>query len=169
MDTRVTLCGRRGQASRHSGVQVHFCRVSVTRCTFRSCVDGFRFSTADGVVSSCLMTGNVNGVRYEERGSRMELSGNEISGNRVGVFCVTEGRGSATFRGNRIHGNADYDFKLGNRQPADVPVPGNWWGSASAEAIRGRIFDRASDPSLGRVLVEPFLSAPPADGREAGA
>jgi hypothetical protein len=153
----------------YSGAQVHFCRIDVERCTFRSCVDGFRFSTADGSVSRCLMTGNVNGVRYEERGSRMELSGNEVTANRVGVFCVTEGAGSALFRGNRIHGNGDYDFKLGNRQGADVPVPGNWWGSADAAAIRARIFDRASDPSLGRVLIEPFLEAPPPGGGEAGA
>jgi hypothetical protein len=153
----------------YSGVQVHFCRVEVSRCTFRSCVDGFRFSTADGRVESCRMEGNGNGVRYEERGSRMELLGNEITANRVGVFCVTEGKGNATFRGNRSHGNRDYDFKLGDRQPGDVPVPGNWWGRGDAAAIRSRLFDRAADPSLGRILFEPFLVAPPSDGSEAGA
>lgn len=153
----------------YSGIQVHFCRVSVSRCTFRSCVDGFRFSTADGRVEACRMTGNGNGVRYEERGSRLVLSGNDVTGNRVGVFCVTEGRGSASFEGNRIHGNEDYEWKMGNRQPHDVPAPGNWWGSADAASIRSRVYDRSADPSLGRLLFEPFLAAPPPAGEGTGA
>lgn len=144
-----------------SGVQIHFSRAAVRRCTFRNNVDGLRFSTADGRFEGNRMTGNVHGVRYEERGSRAELVGNEIAGNRIGIFCVTEGRGLATIRGNRIHGNEQYDFKLGDRQKGDVPAAGNWWGSADPDAIRARIFDGSTDPELGLVRFEPPLPEPP--------
>jgi hypothetical protein len=146
-----------------SGVQIHFSRATVTHCLFRRNVDGFRFSTAEGTFSRNRMTENVYGVRYEERNSTAVLSGNDITGNKVGIFCVMESTGKVTIRGNRIHGNADYDFKLGNRQKADIPVPGNWWGTADPEAIRKRIFDRGTEAELGGVLFEPHLQAPPKD------
>lgn len=151
-----------------SGVQIHFSRASVSRCTFRRNVDGLRFSTAEGEFTRNVMTGNVYGVRYEERGSKALLSRNDIAGNRVGIFCVMESPGRIVIRENRIHDNADYDFKLGNRQRTDIPAPGNWWGTADAEAIRAKIFDRRLEPELGAVLFEPFLAAPPPapDGEE---
>jgi hypothetical protein len=152
-----------------SGVQIHFASASVRRCTFRHCVDGFRFSTADGRFEGNRMTGNVYGVRYEERNSRAELVGNEITGNQVGIFCVTASKGTATIRGNRILGNEQYDFKLGDRQRDDIPAGGNWWGTADPAAIRARIFDRGAEADLGRVLFEPPLAAPPEAGEGYGA
>jgi len=151
-----------------SGAQVHFSRATVTRCWFRRCVDGFRFSTAEGTFSNNRMTENVYGVRYEERNSTAFLVRNDITGNRVGIFCVMESKGKVTIRDNRIHGNADYDFKLGNRQKEDVPAPGNWWGSSDAAAIRARIFDKGVEPELGGVLFEPFLPGPPPEGEGYG-
>lgn len=144
-----------------SGVQIHFSRASVSGCWFRNCVDGLRFSTAEGTFERNRMTGNVYGVRYEERNSKVILTRNEITGNKVGVFCVMESAGRITIRENRIHANQDYDFKLGNRQRADIPVQGNWWGSADAASIRARIFDKRMEPELGSVLFEPFLESPP--------
>ncbi|MGE5188768.1 MAG: right-handed parallel beta-helix repeat-containing protein [Gemmatimonadota bacterium] len=144
-----------------SGVQIHFSRASVSRCTFRRNVDGLRFSTAEGEFTRNVMTGNVYGVRYEERGSKALLARNDITGNKVGIFCVTESPGRIVIRENRIHGNADYDFKLGNRQRTDIPARENWWGTTDAEAIRSKIFDRRMEPDLGTVLFEPFLAAPP--------
>lgn len=144
-----------------SGVQIHFSRASVTRCTFRRCVDGLRFSTAEGTFARNVMTGNVYGVRYEERGSKALLARNEITGNKVGIFCVMESPGRIVIRENSIHGNADYDFKLGNRQRTDIPARENWWGTADAAAIRAKIFDKGMEPELGAVLFEPFLPVPP--------
>ncbi len=151
-----------------SGVQIHFSRASVSRCVFRNCVDGLRFSTAEGAFERNRMTGNVYGVRYEERNSKVVLSRNDITGNKVGIFCVMESPGKIVIRENRIHGNVDYDFKLGNRQRADIPAQGNWWGTDDAAAIRSRIFDRRMEPELGEVLFEPFLSAPPGANGDAG-
>ncbi len=144
-----------------SGVQVHFSRASVSRCTFRRCVDGLRFSTAEGEFTENRMTGNVYGVRYEERGSTVLLARNEITGNKVGIFCVMESPGRIVIEGNRIHGNADYDFKLGNRQRTDIPARRNWWGTADPAAVRAKIFDKGTEPELGAVLFEPLLAAPP--------
>jgi len=144
-----------------SGVQIHFSRASVSDCTIRRCVDGLRFSTAEGTFAGNRMTGNVYGVRYEERGSKAVLARNEITGNKVGIFCVMESSGRIVIRENRIHGNADYDFKLGNRQRTDIPARENWWGTADAAAIRAKIFDKGMEPELGAVLFEPFLAAPP--------
>jgi len=144
-----------------SGLQVHFSEARVARCLFRRCVDGLRFSTARGTFERNRMTENVYGVRYEERGSRVVLARNDITRNRVGIFCVTESTGGAVIRENRIHGNAEYDFKLGSRQRADVPAQGNWWGTADRSAILARIFDGRTAPELGRVLFEPFLAEPP--------
>jgi hypothetical protein len=86
------------------------------------------------------MTGNVYGVRYEERNSKAILTRNDITGNKVGIFCVMESPGQIVIRENRIHGNTSYDFKLGNRQRMDIPN---------------------AEPELGRVLFEPFLAMPP--------
>ncbi len=151
-----------------SGVQIHFSRASVSRCVFRNCVDGLRFSTAEGTFERNTMTGNVYGVRYEERNSKALLRRNEITGNKVGIFCVMESPGRIVIRENRIHGNADYDFKLGNRQRADIPARANWWGTADAGAIRAKIFDRRMEPELGTVVFEPYLSAPPPGPDEEG-
>lgn len=161
--SRKTILARCVFEYAFSGAQIHFSRATVTRCLFRRNVDGFRFSTAEGIFSRNRMTENVYGVRYEERNSSAVLSGNDITGNKVGIFCVMESTGKVAIRGNRIHGNADYDFKLGNRQKADVPVPGNWWGTTDPDAIRKRIFDRGTEAELGRVLFEPCLQAPPDD------
>lgn len=144
-----------------SGVQIHFSRAEVRDCLFRRSVDGLRFSTVAGTFADNRMTENVYGVRYEERNSRAVLSGNDITGNKVGIFCVTESSGRVVIRGNRIHGNSDYGFKLGNRQRADIPAQGNWWGTSDPRAIRAALFDKAMEPELGRVLFEPFLSEPP--------
>jgi hypothetical protein len=144
-----------------SGVQVHFSRASISRCWFRNCVDGLRFSTAEGTFERNKMTGNVYGVRYEERNSRVILTRNDITENKVGIFCVMESPGKITIRENRIHRNHDYDFKLGNRQRGDIPAQWNWWGSADPAAIRAKIFDRRMEPELGTVLFEPFLTVAP--------
>ncbi|MBI5418652.1 MAG: right-handed parallel beta-helix repeat-containing protein [Deltaproteobacteria bacterium] len=144
-----------------SGVQIHFSRASVSGCWFRNCVDGLRFSTAEGIFERNRMTGNVYGVRYEERNSKVVLTRNDITGNKVGIFCVMESPGRITIRENRIHGNEDYDFKLGNRQKADIPAQQNWWGATDPDAIRAKIFDRRMEPDLGRVLFEPFLVVSP--------
>lgn len=166
--SRKTILTRCVSEYAFSGVQIHFSRATVTHCLFRRNVDGFRFSTAEGTFSRNRMTENVYGVRYEERNSNAVLSGNDITGNKVGIFCVMESTGKVAVRGNRIHGNTEYDFKLGNRQKADVPVPGNWWGTADPGAIRARIFDRGTEAELGRVLFEPHLLAQPPDGEGYG-
>lgn len=141
----------------YSGLQVHYSTAVVSDCIFKDNVDGFRFSTANVSVENCLMKDNVNGIRYEERKSRTRIRRNIISGNEIGIFCVTGSDDRTLFSDNNIHGNRLYDFKMGLLQKKDVHLPGNWWGTTDEAVVAKRIFDGLDDPALGRVFVNPVL------------
>ncbi len=49
---------------------------------------------------------------------------------------------------------------MGNRQLSDLPVQGNWWGSAQKERIEETIFDGDDVPGLGKVIYSPFAKEP---------
>ncbi|NJC89115.1 MAG: hypothetical protein FIB02_11400, partial [Desulfuromonas sp.] len=54
----------------YSGVQIHFCKATVTDSEFRHNVDGLRFSTVNLVAAGNRMHHNVHGLRYEARRRR---------------------------------------------------------------------------------------------------
>ncbi len=143
-----------------SGVQIHFTKATVRNSVFRHNIDGLRFSTVRGVFESNLMVDNVYGVRYEERATEAVLRRNRITGNRVGIFAVTECRGGLKIVENDIYGNERYDFKLGNRQKEDVPAGGNFWGTSNLTEVEEMIFDGLDAEGLGRVLVKPLATRP---------
>lgn len=142
----------------YSGLQVHYSTVQVRNCVFSGNVDGFRFSTANAVAENCLMEGNVNGIRYEERKGRTRVSRNVIRNNDIGIFCVTEAEDLTVFRDNNLEGNRRYNLKMGMLQKRDISLPGNWWGTDKAGEIAATIYDGRSDPALGKVAFEPFLT-----------
>jgi hypothetical protein len=47
--------------------------------------------------------------------------------------------------------------KVGAEQREDLDFRGNWWGTAAPGAVVEGFFDKRRDPSIGRVLFEPFL------------
>ncbi len=143
-----------------SGLQIHFSNATVTNCLFRNNVDGLRFSTVRGTFEGNVMKGNVYGVRYEERATKASLTKNLIAGNKVGIFAVLESRGGLLITGNNVENNRSYNFKMGNRQLLDLPVQGNWWGSAQKEKIEESIFDGDDVPGLGKVIYSPFAKEP---------
>lgn len=61
---------------------------------------------------------------------------------------------------NSIVGNAQYD--LANQSTGAILAQRNWWGTAVTGEVAARIYDRADNPSVGRVTYAPFLSAQPA-------
>lgn len=142
-----------------SGLQVHYSPARVRRCEFTRNVDGVRFSTARIRVEECWVHDNENGVRFEERGHPAELVGNEISGNRVGIFAVTECRGGTAFRQNNLRGNRSA-VKLGWGQRWDLAFPGNHWGTGSEAEVLATVLDGRVDPALGRVSLAPLLAEP---------
>jgi hypothetical protein len=145
----------------YSAVQVHYTRGTFINLTARHNVDGFRFSTAPVSLEDSLLTDNVNGIRFEERGAGADIRKNRIVRNRVGVFAVVKCRGLTVFANNTIEENSDYNVKFGIDQSEDVPMKDNWWGSGESAAIEEAFFDGRMEYGLGRVLYEPFLGKRP--------
>lgn len=141
----------------YSGVQVHYTRGTFRHLTGRNNVDGFRFSTAPVTLSDSVLTGNVNGIRFEERGAGARVTGNRVTGNEIGLFAVTRCGGLSVIEDNIIAGNSRYNVKIGFDQADDLPLPGNWWGTTDPVKIEETFFDGRREPSLGRVLYEPYL------------
>jgi parallel beta-helix repeat protein len=91
-------------------------------------------------------------IKEECRG---EISRNEITANQKGIFFYkAEGM---TIAANNIHGNLDYDLALADEQGKDVQAAGNWFGTADRARIEGLVFDGKADPTVARIVVEPFL------------
>lgn len=145
----------------YSGIQVHYTRGTFSGIVARHNVDGFRFSTAPVTLEDSLLAGNVNGIRFEERGAGAVIRNNRITGNRFGVFAVIKCRGLTVFENNSIDGSGDYAVKMGLEQREDIPMGGNWWGSADPVRIAGSFFDGRVEPGLGKVNFEPYLKKPP--------
>jgi len=145
----------------YSGIQIHYTRGSFSGLVARHNVDGFRFSTAPVTLENSLLTNNVNGIRFEERGAGAVIRNNRITRNQIGVFAVIKCQGLTTFENNSIDDNSDYAVKMGIRQTEDVPMKGNWWGIDDPGTISTGFFDRSRESGLGRVLFEPFLKERP--------
>lgn len=144
----------------YSGVQIHFCKATVTDSEFRFNVDGLRFSTVNLVAAGNRIHHNTHGVRYEERHSQAQLHHNDIRDNDIGLFVVTRSDDAARIEFNNIAGNRQYNVKMGLEQPGDVTLPRNWWGRTAPAAIEATVFDGRHDPSLGRVRVPEPLAGP---------
>jgi len=163
-----------------TGIQGHFSRVIISDCQLSDNREGVRFGRAEMTIRHSLITGNDIGIRYHrfEKGSVIEK--NDITGNGTGIFFVPSGQNRPDFsldeyvadpshlsppviRHNAIHHNRDAAFRHGFRQGYDSPVGENWWGTTDREAISRAIHDKSDDPELGRVIVDPLLTAPPAD------
>ncbi|TLM65685.1 MAG: right-handed parallel beta-helix repeat-containing protein [Deltaproteobacteria bacterium] len=144
----------------YSGVQIHFCRATVTDSEFRFNVDGLRFSTVNLLAAGNRVHHNVHGVRFEERRSQAYLHHNDIRDNDIGLFVVTRSDDAARIERNNIAGNRQYNVKMGLEQAKDVTLPRNWWGSTEPALIEQSFFDRRSDPSLGLVSAPEPLAGP---------
>ena len=146
----------------YSGVQIHYTRGSFRGIVSRRNVDGFRFSTAPVTLTGSILVGNENGIRFEERGAGATITGNLIARNRVGLFAVTKCRGRTRFSDNVFEDNTGYNVKMGDRQADDLPLAGNWWGTADGSAVSDTFFDGRLEKELGTVIHEPVLVQRPA-------
>lgn len=144
----------------YSGLQVHFCKATVTDSEFRHNVDGLRFSTVNLVAAGNRLHQNTHGVRYEERRSQAVLHHNDIRDNEIGLFIVTRSDDAATIEQNNIAGNRRYNVKMGLEQSGDVTLPRNWWGTVDPDEIDSTFFDARRDASLGRVRAPEPLPRP---------
>ena len=85
-----------------------------------------------------------------------EISRNEITGNQKGIFFYKAG--GMTIKDNNIFGNIDYNLAIADEQEKDVPAAGNWFGMVDRAKIEELVFDGTADPSLARIVIEPFLT-----------
>ena len=97
------------------------------------------------------------GIRYWD--GAPYIHHNTITGNRTGIFC-RQGADGSRITMNNIHGNTEYDLKLGDAQTADIDAAKNWWGDVNVSSIRLKIYDKGRDMYIGRALIEPVLRHP---------
>jgi len=160
-----------------SGLQVHFSTASVSDSLFMDNNEGLRFGRAKLMLEHNTIENNNIGIRFTRMEGPVEITGNNITGNRIGIFLVPSSQNIVDFfdpkaagrpwneghlliKGNNIHGNADYDLNLGAKQKWDLAITGNWWGTTDPKQIHAKIFDKSRDDALGKAIYEPFLSAP---------
>ena len=146
-----------------SGLQVHYSTAAIRDCLFRYNFEGIRFSTTDILIEHNDIVDNYYGIRCEANGSRTTVTKNLFRGNDYAFFPVRKTGASVKVFGNNILASKVYQVNLGQTQNENLDFSGNWWGTTEAKAIGASLFDQASDPALGRVVFEPFLTAPVAD------
>jgi hypothetical protein len=105
--------------------------------------------------------GELAGNRIEEnRGAGLELAASllRVTGNRIagnGTTGVIVRSGGGMLWDNILERNGEGELAVTGAE--DVAAPGNWWGTAELDRIRGRIRGGVG----GTVLFTPILEAPP--------
>jgi hypothetical protein len=156
-----------------SGVQVHFSTAVISNSIFEENNEGVRFGRARLSITGNLFRNNEVGIRFTRMEGPVSISENEITENRRGIFLVPSGQniqdffepdrsgkpwntGRLLITANNIHNNSGYDLSLGEKQFWDLDVSGNWWGSRDPQSIQQGIFDKTTDPELGKALFMPY-------------
>ena len=65
---------------------------------------------------------------------------------------------------SRIKQNAFIDMhsqSVGNGASADIDLTDNWWGTIDSRTIGVMLYDKNDQPSLGRLIFDPYLNAEP--------
>ena len=160
-----------------TGLQVHFSTAAVSDSVFTRNNEGLRFGRAKLTIAHNLIEHNNIGVRFTRMEGPVEITGNIITRNRLGVFLVPSGQNIVDFfepgrtgkpwnvghleiKDNNIQANTDYDLSLGIKQKWDLAIAGNWWGTTDSQVIKENIFDQSRDDELGKAIFEPVLQEP---------
>jgi hypothetical protein len=97
-----------------------------------------------------------NGIGIRSYIGNAVIEDNVITANEIGLF-VRERGGGLTIRRNNFSANSDYNIRSGDFNSEDIPAAGNWWGTSEPLTT---IFDGRQEEGIGRVLYEPYLTAP---------
>jgi len=159
----------------YAGVMIHYANVSIRNSLFKNNRRGLHFTSTDMPVDHCSFVDNEIGIYFVRFDGAVRFTNNEISSNEIGVKFVKQhinlvdferlkqGSEPPLFAGNNIYNNSKYNFSLGLDQFLDINVAGNWWGTKERKAIVDSIYDHDSDPTLGRIIFEPYLLEPVKD------
>jgi len=132
--------------------------VGVSQSIFRNNLVAIRFHSSRIVIENNVISGNGSGVRFHF--GQPVIRNNRIVGNNKGFF-ITSHPSDYLIVDNTIADN-DWNVVLGEEVPEDVVMTGNYWGETDPEVIQEFFFDGQVESYIGRVLVEPFLTDPPA-------
>lgn len=136
------------------GIHTHFTNLVVEDCYFKNNHGGLRFRSGPIEIKHSVFKGNTIGLRAY-RGIAL-ITENIIKENEIGIF-VREKGGKLHIRKNNIFGNSRYNIRIGDFNFEDVDASENWWGEKNPEDT---IFDGRKEPSIGKVLYEPYLRTP---------
>jgi hypothetical protein len=136
------------------GVHSHFTNLSLSDSRFHDNYGGMRFRSGPVTVTRSVFADNTIGIRsYRGNGVFTE---NVITRNEIGVF-VREKGGSLSLTGNDLFANSGYNVRVGDFNDEDVNARGNWWGGKDPA---DSLFDGRSEPGIGIVQYEPYLTKP---------
>jgi parallel beta-helix repeat protein len=143
-----------------NGVTFRENKVRATGNTLKGNRKGFSAESAEVELKDNVITGNDESGVYLKR-SKGVVAGNDITGNGNAGVSVEDS--DVRITGNDIVANAN--FGIDNNGKGDVDARGNWWGTPDAGAVAKMVYDKASDPALGRVLYTPMSGRPFVAGR----
>ncbi|NJD90581.1 MAG: right-handed parallel beta-helix repeat-containing protein [Geobacter sp.] len=136
------------------GIHGHFTNLVIDHLLARNNSGGMRFRSGPVLIKNSVFRNNGIGIRsYIGNGV---IESNIITNNEIGLF-VRERGGGLTVRRNNFFANSEYSIRSGDFNTEDIPASGNWWGEQPPQET---IFDGRQEEGIGKVLFEPFLSAP---------
>lgn len=169
-DAAIVNCGRGIVSNRSSvgmssvtirgnaqyGLQLEECRVKISSGTISENGVGARFKGGEGHIQMTRFTGNRETALHLS-GSRMKIQRSLFAGNNGDAVRLEDGR--SLFTGNIFDSNRG--FNIYNTGRDDVHALLNWWGSADASVITGKIRDSAADSRAGALMIFPWLTEKP--------
>jgi Periplasmic copper-binding protein (NosD) len=171
-----------------AGIQDRASEAKVTRCIFTDNDIALFFKKSD-FDAPCVMDIEYNTIVGNKTGivagdAKAVISHNDISRNRYYGIWVHEGLDAQVayndikkncygvyldkaeplkISRNNIWGNEEYNMAMARKTTSGVDASDNWWGTADPLKIKGKLFDKRTDASLGLITYEPFLKEQVAD------
>lgn len=134
--------------------------VEVAESLFENNRVGIRFHTSTMTIERNLLRDNETGIRFHF--GAPVVRGNRFERNRVNLFVTAHPR-DYLFENNWFGVPCEYQVVLGEEVPEDVQLVNNYWDGEPEAAVTERFFDGRRTAYLGRVLIAPVLTAPPAE------
>jgi hypothetical protein len=134
--------------------------VSVENSLFEKNLVGVRFYDSEILIESNLFQHNQTAIRFHFGAPVICL--NTIRNNEQGIFVTSYPR-DYHVENNSFLQNRYGNVILGEIVPADLIIPGNFWGMTDPDRIAETFYDGRRDDYIGYVRFEPFLLKP-ADG-----
>lgn len=138
------------------GLLLEECRVKISSGTVSENGIGARFKGGEGHIQMSRFTGNRETALHLS-GSRIKIQRSLFADNSGDAVRLEDGRSLLT--GNIFDANKGFNIYNAGREDATALL--NWWGSAEAAVITGKIHDAATDSRAGSLQIFPWLTEKP--------